>query len=279
VIGGGAIGCELSQVLSEFGVRVTVLEVADRLLALEEPEASAALEKAFAAAGIQVLTGISIDAVSYADGQFRVSLEGQEIVADKLLVCAGRRLNLAGLGLETIGLDPDARSLDPDEWMRVADGVYAVGDITGKGAFTHMSMYQGALVVDHLLGRQRPGADYRAAARVTFTTPEVASVGMSEKAARDAGLDVVVASGDLGSRGWIARDDGLVKIVVDADRRVLVGATVVGSVGGEVMSVLALAVHAEVPLDTFLLMHFAYPTFHRAVETVLEDAAQQLGGR
>jgi len=278
VIGGGAIGCELAQVMALFGVRVTVVEVADRLVAPEEPEASEALEKAFADSGIQVLTGASIGSVSYADGAFSVVVGEQSLTADKLLVAAGRRTNLAGLGLEHVGLDPEARVLDPDERMRVAEGVWAIGDITGKGAFTHVSMYQGAVVINDLLDRDGPWADYRAVARVTYTAPEVASVGMSERAAREAGVDVLVATGDLGSRGWIAREPGLVKVVLDRSRQVVVGATVVGPAGGEVMSVLALAVHAEVPLPTFLHMHFAYPTYHRAIEAVLKDLAEQLGG-
>jgi pyruvate/2-oxoglutarate dehydrogenase complex dihydrolipoamide dehydrogenase (E3) component len=278
VVGGGAIGCELAQVMALFGVRVTVVEMADRLVALEEPEASEALEKAFAETGIQVLTGVSVGAVSYADGAFSVEVGDQTLTADKLLVAAGRRTNLAGLGLEHIGLDPDARVLDPDERMRVADGVWAIGDITGKGAYTHVSMYQGGVVVNDLLGRDGPWADYRAVARVTFTAPEVASVGRSEQAAREAGVDVVVATGDLGSRGWMTREAGLVKIVLDRSREVVVGATVVGPAGGEVMSLLALAAHAEVPLPTLLHMHFAYPTYHRAIETVLKDLAEQLGG-
>jgi pyruvate/2-oxoglutarate dehydrogenase complex dihydrolipoamide dehydrogenase (E3) component len=279
VIGGGAIGCELAQVMALFGVRVTVVEVADRLVAPEEPEASEALEKAFAESGIQVLTGASIGSVAYADGQFTLDLGEQRVTAEKLLVAAGRRTNLAGLGLEHVGLDPDATVLDPDERMRVADGVWAIGDITGKGAFTHVSMYQGAVVVNDLLGRDGPWADYRAVARVTFTAPEIASVGLGEKAARDAGLDVAVATGDLGSRGWIAREDGLVKLVADSSRDILVGATVVGPAGGEIMSLLALAVHADVPIPTLLHMHFAYPTYHRAVETVLKELGEQLGGR
>ncbi len=278
VIGGGAIGCELAQVMALFGVRVTLLEVADRLLALEEPEASEALEKAFAETGIQVLTGATIASVAYAEGQFTVEVDGQELTAEKLLVCAGRRNNLHGLGLEHVGLDPDARVLDPDERMRVADGVWAIGDIVGKGAFTHVSMYQGAVVVSDLLGRDGPWADYRAVSRVTFTAPEVASVGLSEKAARDSGLDVVVATGDLGGRGWMAREDGLIKLVADRDREVLVGGVVVGPAGGEIMSMLELAVHAEVPLATLLHQHFAYPTYHRAYETVLKDLGEQLGG-
>ena len=279
VIGGGAIGCELAQVMALFGVRVTVVEVADRLLAPEEPEASDALAKAFAETGIQVLTGADIGSVSYADGQFAVVTGEQTLTAEKLLVAAGRRSNLAGLGLEHIGLDPKARLLDPDERMRIADGVWAIGDITGKGAFTHVSMYQGGVVVNDLLGRDGPWADYRAVSRVTFTAPEVASVGQGEGAAREAGVDVVVATGDLGARGWITREPGLIKLVLDRSRQVLVGATVVGPAGGEVMSVLALAVHAEVPLPTLLHMHFAYPTFHRAIEAVLKDLAEHLGGR
>ncbi len=278
VIGGGAIGCELAQVMALFGVRVTVVEMADRLLAPEEPEASEALEKAFAETGIQVLTGASIGSVSYDDGQFAVAVGDQTLTAEKLLVAAGRRTNLAGLGLENVGLDPEARLLDPDERMRVADGVWAIGDITGKGAFTHVSMYQGAVVVNDVLDRDGPWADYRAVSRVTFTAPEVAAVGQGEQAARDAGVDVVVATGDLGARGWMAQEDGLVKLVLDRSRRVLVGATVVGPAGGEIMSLLALAVHAEVPLPTLLHMHFAYPTYHRAIETVLKDLAQQVGG-
>jgi pyruvate/2-oxoglutarate dehydrogenase complex dihydrolipoamide dehydrogenase (E3) component len=278
VIGGGAIGCELSQVMAFFGVRVTLLEVADRLVALEEPEASEALEQAFAETGIQVLTGVSIASVAYADGQFTLDVDGQDLTAEKLLVCAGRRNNLHGLGLERIGLDPDARVLDPDERMRIADGVWAIGDIVGKGAFTHVSMYQGAVVVNDLLGRDGPWADYRAVSRVTFTSPEVASVGLSEKAAREAGVDVVVATGDLGGRGWMTREDGLIKLVADREREVLVGGVVVGPAGGEIMSMLELAVHAEVPIATLLHQHFAYPTYHRAYETVLKDLGAQLGG-
>jgi pyruvate/2-oxoglutarate dehydrogenase complex dihydrolipoamide dehydrogenase (E3) component len=273
VIGGGAIGCELSQVMALFGVRVTVVEMADRLLALEEPEAGEALEKSFAETGIQVLTGVSIGSVAYADGQFTVDLGDQQVTAEKLLVAAGRRTNLAGLGLEHVGIDPESRILDPDERMRVAEGVWAIGDITGKGAFTHVSMYQGAVVVNDLLDRDGPWADYRAVARVTFTAPEVASVGLSEKAARDKGIEVRTATGDLGSRGWMTREDGLIKLVADADRDVLVGATVVAPAGGEIMSMLALAIHAEVPIETVLHMHFAYPTYHRAIETVLKEIA------
>ena len=125
--------------------------------------------------------------------------------------------------------------------MRAGEKLWAVGDITGKGAFTHVSMYQAAVVVRDILGEDGPWADYRAVARVTFTEPEVASVGLTEQQARDAGLAVATASGDLGARGWLAKADGVVKLVADRDRGVLVGATVVGPAGGEILSMLVTA--------------------------------------
>jgi pyruvate/2-oxoglutarate dehydrogenase complex dihydrolipoamide dehydrogenase (E3) component len=275
VIGGGAIGAEIAQALARFGARVTVLEMAGRILAAEEPEASTVVANAFAQDGLQVMTGVTIDSVTYGDGRFRVVVDGQTLDAEKLLLAAGRRPNLADLGLDTVGLDPSARAVEVDDAMRAADGLWAIGDVTGKGAFTHMSMYQSAVCVCDILDQEGPSADYRAVPRVTFTDPEVGSVGMSEKQARDAGLNVRVGLTDLASstRGWIAKAQGLIKLVEDADRGVLVGATAVGPSGGEILSMLTTAVHAEVPTDTLRSMIYAYPTLHRAVESALKDLA------
>ena len=271
VVGGGAIGAEMAQAFSRFGVRVTVLEVARRILAPEEPEASKLVADVFGREGIQVLAGAEITSVKYADGQFAVEVDGQTLHAEKLLVAAGRRPNLGDLGLDTVGLDPSARSVEVDPRMRAGEGLWAIGDITGKGAFTHMSMYQAAVAVRDILGQDGPEASYHAVPRVTFTDPEVGSVGMTEVQAREAGLNVRVGTTDLASstRGWIAKGEGLVKLVEDADRGVLVGATSVGPTGGEVLSMLVTAVHAEVPTDSLRSMIYAYPTFHRAVEDAL----------
>jgi pyruvate/2-oxoglutarate dehydrogenase complex dihydrolipoamide dehydrogenase (E3) component len=271
VIGGGPIGCEMAQVMAQFGVRVTVVEVADRLVAVEEPEASEVLERAFADLGIEVVTGAKVEEVSQGADGFGVRLGERTVEAERLLVATGRRNNLGDLGLEHVGLDPEARVLDPDDHMRVADGVWAIGDITGKGAFTHVSMYQADVVIRDLLGQDGPWADYRAVGRVTFTVPEIASVGLSEAAARDQGLEVRAATGDLGSRGWIAEEPGMVKLVADARRGVLVGGCTAGPMGGEVLSMITTAVHAEIPVATLAAMHFAYPTYHRALQPVLQQ--------
>ncbi len=125
--------------------------------------------------------------MSYDDGHFTVALDDQELTVDKLLVAAGRTPNLDDVGLETVGLDPSARSIETDERMSAGDGLWAIGDIVGHGAFTHMSMYQSAIAVASILGKDGPTADYRAVPHVTFTDPEVGGVGLTEKQARDAG--------------------------------------------------------------------------------------------
>lgn len=274
VIGGGPIGAELAQAFARFGVRVTVIEALDRILGPEEPEAAQVVARVFADEGIEVLTGAEIGRVEH-DGGFRIHLADRIVAADQLLVAAGRRPHLSDVGLDTVGLDPSARSVETDERMRAGERLWAVGDITAKGAFTHVSMYQAAVVVRDVLGEDGPWADYRAVSRVTFTDPEVGSVGLTERQAREQGISVVTGHADLpeSSRGWIhqAGNEGIVKLVADADRGILVGATSVGPSGGEVLGLLAAAVHAEIPVATLRGMHFAYPTFHRAVETALAD--------
>ena len=277
VLGGGAIGLELAQVFARFGAAVTVVEALDRLLAMEEPESSALAERALGADGLTVHCGQSAKSVSHVDGRFTVRLEsGADVTGAHLLVATGRRTDLRALGVEAAGLDPAGRAVPVDQRMRAGERLYALGDVTGKGAFTHVSMYQADVVVRDILGQGGPGADYRAVPRVTFLDPEIGAVGMTEAQAGEAGLDVRTALSELprSARGWIhkAGNDGFIKLVMDAGRGVLVGATSAGPCGGEVLSALAVAVHAEVPVATLRHMIYAYPTFHRAIE----DAVKQL---
>lgn len=276
VLGGGAIGCELAQVFARFGVKVSVIEAAPRLLVLEEPESSELITSTFVEEGITVHAGAAASAVRHDGAVFTVALDGgAEVRAERLLVATGRRNNLKGIGLPMIGIDEDARFVEPDERLRIADGVWAVGDITGRGAFTHMSMYQAAIATRDILGQDGPPARYHAVPRVTFTDPEVGAVGLTEAQAREQGIAVRVGAAQIpsSSRGWIHKigNTGFLKLIADEDRGVLIGATSAGPTGGEVLSALALAVHAAVPVAKFKEMIFAYPTFHRAIESALAD--------
>jgi pyruvate/2-oxoglutarate dehydrogenase complex dihydrolipoamide dehydrogenase (E3) component len=279
VLGGGAIGAELAQVFARFGAQVNVVEALDHLLPMEEPESGELIAKIFAAEGITVSTGVRAQSVSHdiASG-FSVALDnGSKVRGDRLLVATGRTTDLAGLGLDAIGLDSGSRWIAVDEQMRAAPGVWAIGDVVGHGAFTHMSIYHAGIVIDDILGRPHHPAEYHAVPRVTFTDPEIGSVGLTEAQARSQ-LDAVstgVSQIPASSRGWIhkAGNSGFIKLVADSSRGVLVGATSAGPMGGEVLSMLTLAVHAAVPVQRLAEMIYAYPTFHRAVA----DAVSQLG--
>jgi pyruvate/2-oxoglutarate dehydrogenase complex dihydrolipoamide dehydrogenase (E3) component len=276
VLGGGPVGCEFAQVFARFGAHVTVLEDASRLLPGDEPEAGSLLAESFTAEGIDVHAGVSAAGVGYDDGQFTVVFPGGDVLAAQhLLVATGRRTDLAALGVGAVGLDDQARTIEVDERMRAADRLWAIGDVTGKGAFTHVSMYQGRIAAADILGQDGEVADYRAVPRVTFTDPEVGAVGLTEASARRDGLRVRTGLVRLPStaRGWIHKtgNDGFIKLVEDADRGILIGATSAGPSGGEVLSALVVAVHAEVPTDRLRQMIYAYPTFHRGIEDALRE--------
>jgi pyruvate/2-oxoglutarate dehydrogenase complex dihydrolipoamide dehydrogenase (E3) component len=274
VLGGGAVGTELAQVFARFGTEVTVVEALPRLVSFEEPEASELIERIFTREGIKVYTDAPAERIGFRDGCFSVHLGMNVLTAERLLVATGRRSDLAGLGVAAIGLDPSAGVIATDGWMRAAEGVWAIGDVTGKGAFTHMSMYQAEIVVRDILGQGGPAADYRAVPRVTFTDPEIGSVGLTSAAAREAGMRVFIGLAQVpySARGWIhkAGNDGFIKVVADADRQVLVGATSAGPWGGEVLGALQVAIRGEVPLATLRNMPYAYPTFYRAIEDALK---------
>jgi len=276
VLGGGAIGVELAQAFARFGSRVTVVESAEQLLPMEEPESGSLLGDVFRREGLDVRTGVSATRVRHDGAQFSLELaDGSTVSGERLLVATGRQVDLASLGVGAVGLDESARTITVDERMRAAAGVWAIGDVTGKGAFTHVSMYQAGIATRDILGEEGPPASYHGLPRVTFTDPEVGSVGMSEAHAREAGLNVRVGTTQLPSsaRGWIHKvgNDGLIKLVEDADRGILVGATSIGPSGGEVLGALVVAIHGRVPTAELRSMIYAYPTFHRAIEDALNN--------
>lgn len=274
VLGGGPVGLEFAQIFARFGCEVTLVETKPQLLPLAEPEAAEVITDQLLAEGLRVRVGSTVRQVRH-DGRFHVSTEGEELTAERLLVATGRRTDLRALGVSAVGLDESARTIAVDERMRAADGVWAIGDVTGRGAFTHTSVYQSRIAAADILGEPSAAADYRAMPSVTFTDPEVATVGLTESQAVAEHERVRTALSRLqdSTRGFIHKvgNAGVVKLVADAERGVLVGATVVGPSGGEIIGALAVAVHGEVPISRLSEMIFAYPTFHRAIEPALDE--------
>ncbi len=268
ILGGGAIGVELSQVFARFGVKVSIIEGMNRVLALEEPEASAVLGAALERDGIELLLNSRAQSVEQRGDAIALNVDGgRQVTGQALLLAAGRRANLGDIGLETVGLDPSARLLEPDDHLRVGERLWAIGDVTVSGGFTHMAIYHAGIVIDDILGRPGPGADYRAKPRVTFTDPEVGATGLTEEQAKKKGLNVRtgIQKASVTSRGWIhgPGNDGFIKVVEDADRGVLVGATTMGPRGGDLLGIFELAIKLQIPTDELRHLIYAYPTFYR----------------
>jgi pyruvate/2-oxoglutarate dehydrogenase complex dihydrolipoamide dehydrogenase (E3) component len=276
VLGGGAVGVELGQAFARFGSKVTVIEAGPRFLGAEEPEAGAALRPHLEADDITVMVGDACVGVEKGNGSVLLHLKsGASVSADRLLVATGRRPNFEAWA--EAGLPRTQRGwlqVDPST-LEAIPGVYGAGDVTGIGGFTHLAFYHGQVVARRLRGEDAR-ADHTAVPRVTFTDPEIASVGLSEAAARERGINVVTASTDPAetARGYIHDfRGGALKLVGDRDRGVLVGATLVTPRAGEIVGELVLAVKAGTPLRVLGDVIHPFPAFNRVLGAVLQDLA------
>ncbi len=277
VVGGGAIGLEMAQAFHRLGRgEVTVIEAAPAILAREEPFAGAEVQAALAAEGIEILVGIGVSSVARrGDGPVAVVLaNGCRIEADEILVAAGRRPATSDLGLETVGLEPGRSIVVDDQLLAVGvDGgwLFAVGDCNGRALLTHMGKYQARVAADVILGRPAAAtSDHSAVPRVTFTDPQVCAVGFTEAGAREAGITVRVvsyATGGVAGAAVLGREfPGTSQLVIDQDRRVVVGATFVGPGVQELLHSATVAIAGEVTLDR--LWH-AVPSFPTVSEVWL----------
>jgi pyruvate/2-oxoglutarate dehydrogenase complex dihydrolipoamide dehydrogenase (E3) component len=286
ILGGGAIGIELGQAFARLGTKVTVIEAGPRFLSLEEPEASSALRPHLEADGITLMVGDPCTAVerppegsAHQHSGVRLRLaSGAVVSADRLLVATGRRPNVDAW--RAAGLAQTERGwlkVDPAT-LTAAPGVFGAGDVTGLGGFTHLAHYHGEIIARRLRGLDARG-DHSAVPRVTFTDPEIASVGLSESAARAHGIDVVVSSTDPAdtARGQIHDfHHGLIKLVADRRRGVLVGATLVTPRAGEIIGELVLAIKTAIPLTTLADVIHPFPAFNRVLDKSLGELAEQI---
>jgi pyruvate/2-oxoglutarate dehydrogenase complex dihydrolipoamide dehydrogenase (E3) component len=285
ILGGGAIGVELGQAFARLGSKVTIIEAGSTFLGHEEPEAGAAVRKHLEADGITLMVGdacvgIEKQSVQPSTQPSAVTIHlksGATVSAQRLLVATGRRANAEAW--RAAGLPQTERG-----WLKVdpatlegQPGIFGAGDVTGIGGFTHLAYYHGQIVARRLRGMDAK-ADHTAVPRVTFTDPEIASVGLSEAAARAKGIDVVVATADPAetARGYIHDfHQGAIKLVGDRRRGVLVGATLVTPRAGEILGELVLAIKLGTPLKTLADVIHPFPAFNR----VLGESLGQLAAK
>ncbi|HWE82863.1 MAG TPA: NAD(P)/FAD-dependent oxidoreductase [Gaiellaceae bacterium] len=267
VLGGGPVGCELSQFFARVGSRVVLVQGEARILPRIDAEAAALVEEGLREDGIELVTGATLESV---EGGTALLADGKELPFDRILVATGRTPNLDGLG--PLGLETSRRGIEVDERLRAAENVWAIGDVTGIAQFTHVGKYQARIAAYDIAGRQTR-ADYRAIPATIFTDPQVATVGTL-----DGGR---LSTWQLTSTPRLStyerpKRKGFLKVAADPDRRVLTGAVAVGPEAGEWLQQLTLAIRAETPIEILLDVIQPYPTFSEAVFLALRGLALDL---
>jgi dihydrolipoamide dehydrogenase len=295
ILGGGVVGCEMATAYASFGTQVTLIVRGDVLLAGMEPFASTAVRESLEASGVTVLTGTEVEKAQRVDGGDAVLVlsDGGQVRAEQVLVATGRVPRTHGIGLEAIGLK-SGDWLEVDDTLRVTgfDWLYATGDVNHRALLTHQGKYQaraagdviaaratGRRVEDAPWGRHVATADHDVVPQVTFTDPEVASVGMTAEVAAKAGRSIRVVDYDL---SWLAgasvhADDyrGRARAIVDEERQVLLGVTLVGPDVGEMIQAATIAIVAEVPLSRLWHAVPAYPTVNELWLRFLETYGRE----
>jgi len=266
VLGGGVVGVEMAQAWSSLGSRVTLAHRVDRLIEREEPFASEQVADALRSGGVDVRLETSVTSVAR-NGAVRIELDvGETVEADEILVAIGRTPRTADVGLESVGLEP-GKHVEVDGSLRVPgrDWLYAVGDVNGRALLTHMGKYQARLAADAILGKDvRLRSDGARSPRVIFTDPQVGAVGLTLAAAQEAGIAAravdVETSGNAGG-SFVGRGaPGTARLVVDEERRIVVGATITGAEVAEALHAATIAVVGEVTLDELWHAVPAFPT-------------------
>jgi pyruvate/2-oxoglutarate dehydrogenase complex dihydrolipoamide dehydrogenase (E3) component len=269
IVGAGAVGCELAQFYARAGSKVTLIQSGDFILPRVDREAGDLLATFFAEEGIDIRLNARAQRVERIDGGVRLELEGESFEAGNLLVATGRRPNVEGLGLENVDIEVGREGIKVDDRLCAGDHVWAAGDVTGIALFTHVGKYQGRIAAANVAGRERR-ADYRALPSTIFTDPQVAAVGDTS------GEGAVVGKWDLtkvSRTGTFQKPKrpGFVKLFADPERKVLVGAVLVGPEAGEWMGQLTLAIRAEVPIDVLRDTIQPFPTFSEAIFFAARD--------
>ncbi len=271
VLGGGAVGCELAQAWASLGAQTTLVEALPRLLGGEEPFAAELLEGSLRDHGVEVRLGAqATGAARSPDGRFTLTLkDGDALTSDELLVAVGRAPHTGDLGLETVDLEPGA-TIAVDDTMRVTspahrDWLYAVGDVNGRALLTHAGKYQARVAVATIMNREaRAVWDGELSPRVVFTEPQIAAVGRTLEQALQAGIAARAVDADPGSTAGASfvgkgAPSGA-RIVVDQDREVIVGATIVGPDVAESLHAATVAIVGEVPLTRLVHAVPSFPT-------------------
>ncbi len=283
IIGAGAIGVEFAYFYSTLGTKVSVVEMLDHLLPLEDEEISVILERNFKRKKINVFTSSRVLKIEKTDDGVNVHIQKGEkeeiLTAEKALIAVGVQGNVEGLNLEKAGIVHERGFIKVNEWYQTnVSGVYAIGDIIGPPLLAHVASHEGIVCVEKIAGLDPHPIDYQSIPACTYCQPQVASIGLTEKAAKEQGYEVKIGKFPYTASGKaraIGERDGLVKLIFDAKYGELLGAHIIGAEATELIAELGLAKTMEVtPAELFQTIH-AHPTLSEMVMEAAADAEKQ----
>lgn len=286
IVGGGAVGVEFATIFGGLGVRVTLSDMADRLLPTMDGELSQLMARRFAELGVHVVLGVRTDAVERVDGKLQVTLSnGSTLAPDAVLFAAGRQANTDGLGVEDVGvrLDHHGRIIVDGEYRTSVDGIYAAGDVVAP-SLASIAMEQGRVAVHHAFSLPFKKAVDPLAISAVYGVPEVAGVGLTEEQCHDQGLEYAVGRCDLAAtpRGAISGHGGLLKLLFRRDDRRLLGVHIFGDIASELIGIGQAVINSGEPIDVFATLTLNTPTYTYAYKYATFDGllrlAEPLGG-
>ena len=274
VIGAGPAGVELAQVVSRLGGEATLVDGAPHVLGREPAPLGWALGEALKREGIELALGVTATAARRDGEDYVLDLDdGRELRGDRLLVATGRRPRVAGIGLETVGIEPDGHGVPVDSRLRVAEGLWAIGDVNGTWPLTHVGKYEGEVVASNILGEPRE-VHYDAVPRITYTDPAAGAVGAAEDRFTGTARLAELAKTETYTRAY-AESNGFLTLVSDGER--ITGAHALGPDAGEWLQQATLAIRAGVPLDVLRDTIQPFPTFSEIYVAALKDLRGEIG--
>lgn len=279
IVGGGVIGCEFASLYNDLGVKVTIIEMLDRIIPLEAPALSQALAKSFTSRGIDIQTGVAVASIQKGAKGVKIQLANKkEIDASCALIAIGRSLNSDKLGLEKAGVKVERGQIVVDDTMKTsAAGIWAIGDVTGKSLYAHVATHQGVVAAENILGH-KARMNYDAVPGVIFTNPEIGSCGLTVEEATKRGYKAKLASYPfqaLGKAQAARQTEGFAQIVIDEKTGQILGGQVIGHEAGIMLAPIAYAIANELTIECITETIHAHPTLSEAwmeAAFLLQDA-------
>lgn len=279
VVGGGVIGCEIGQFLSRLGTEVKIVEMLPQLLPLEDEDTAKILQRSFKQGKIKFFVGDGISTVEVGEGNVVATLQsGKKVEAEKMLVAIGRRPYTDGLGLEELGIQADRGKVIVNEYLETnIEGIYAIGDLTISPDLAHVASRQGMVAVENAILDKKKKMSYKAVPGCVFTEPEVASVGMKEKQAKEAGINYKVGKFDfrgLGKAQAMGKLQGFVKVITD-EKDVIIGAAIIGERAADMLGELTVACELGLTAEQVGEVIHPHPTLCEGIMEALHDVHKQ----